>query len=422
MVCRCLLDAIFVMATTIVVLCHPAIIQAQPHWPEFRGPNGNGQTTDHRIPDQIVESKSNWTTNIRGKGWSSPVIWEDQVWVTTATVDGKKMWAISLDLQSGRIIHDILVHENKSPDFCHETNSYASPTPIVEQGRAYVHFGSYGTTCLNTFDGSIVWQRTDLECDHFRGPASSPIRYQNKLIVAFDGADQQYVVALDRQTGKTLWKTDRQIEYGTTNGDLMKAYGTGSVFQIDGKPTLVYPSAMATLAYDPESGRQLWIAYHDGMNASARPVLTKTGLVIVTNGMGRMVAINPNGTGDITEKIAWQQTKAVAKKSSQLVIDGAIFMNSDKGILSCFDASNGKIRWQKRVGGAFAASPIFDGEKILSLNENGVILMYRANAKKYDLIFQTKFSEGFKASPAIANGKLIIRGLNQLYCFDAARF
>ena len=328
-------------------------LDADSNWPEFRGPTGDGHAGNANLPTSIDPSVVRWKTSIDGKAWSSPVVWENQIWLTNASEDGKHSSVVCVDRNSGRILHNKKFPENESPANCHPTNSYASPTPIVEDGRVYVHFGSDLTACLDSSTAEILWERRDFECDHHRGSGSSPILHNGKLFVAFDGVDVQYVVALDKTTGKTLWKRDREIEYGTDNNDLMKAYCTGSVIHVDGKSLLVYPSAVATIAYSTENGETKWTVYHDGMNASARPI-SYDGLVFLTNGMGAMVAVRPNGTGNITDThIEWSSQKIVPRKSSPIIVDGLIFCNSDDGVLSCREAKTGEIRWKKRAGGKF---------------------------------------------------------------------
>ena len=404
----------FVLATSFFL---SSSLVAQENWPEFRGPTADGKFTSAKIPTGISENNLEWETPIHGKGWSSPVIWGNQVWLTTATVDGKKMSALCVDLETGKVLLDRVIHENAEPDFAHETNSYASPTPAIEDGKVYLHFGKYGTTCLDTKTFEQLWQRTDFECDHFRGPAASPIIFEDLLIVAFDGADVQYVVGLDKKTGNTVWKTNRDINYGTDVGDKMKAYCTGAIFEVDGQPLLIYPSAVATGAYDPRSGKEIWKIYHDGMNASARPVQAENGRVILTNGMGLMVAINPSGAGDITESnIAWKNKKNVARKSSQVLIDGSIFMNGDKGIISCVDLESGRTLWQERVGGNFAASPVYDGTHLMSISEQGTIHVYKPSRENYVEVAKMKFGDGFKASPAASGDRMILRSFSKLHC------
>lgn len=408
---------VFVIAPMIGLLL-VAPLWGQGNWPEYRGPAGNGHIANGKIPIEFSATQNiRWKTPIHGMGWSSPVIWEDQVWLTTATEDGKKMYGICVDLNSGKIIHDKLIHENAEPRFRHPTNSYASCTPAIEKDRVYLHFGSYGTSCLDSNTGEILWQRTDLECDHFRGPGSSPILHGDHLIVALDGFDLQYVVALDKKTGATVWKTDREIDYGTDNGDWKKAYGTGAVFDVQGKTQLVFPSAKATIAYQPETGKPIWTVYHDGMNASARPIMTRNGMVVLTNGMGRMDLVDPNGTGDITKSnIQWTVAKNVAKRPSPIVVGDRIYMFNDTGIASCVNLLTGESIWQQRIGGSFAASPIFDGEHIVACNEQGEVLAFRPDDNGLTEVAKIKLGNGFKASPAVAGSRLILRSLSDLYC------
>lgn len=384
------------------------------NWPEFRGPTGDGVATDADLPIEIDESVVRWKTPIHGKGWSSPVVWKDRIWLTTATEDGTKMSVLCVDRATGRILHDRVLKENQTPAFCHPMNSYASPTPVVEDGRVYVHFGSYLTACLDSETAEVLWKRDDLQCDHYRGPASSPILYDGKLYIAYDGFDVQYVVALDKDTGNTVWKRDREIDYGTDNGDRMKAYCTAHVIDVDGQKQLVCPSAVATIAYDPADGQTLWTVYHDGMNASARP-LYANGLVFITNGMGSMVAVRPDGSGDVTgTHIAWSATKGVAKKASQLVIDGLLYMASDDGIISAREPETGDIVWQKRAGGSFAASPIYAGGYLYAFNTDGEIFTVEPGAK-YNLVAETKLGDGYMASPAVVDNDLILRSKSHLY-------
>lgn len=402
---------------SLVMTCLTATLPAQSNWPEYRGPNGDGQAPDANLPVAIDEAVVKWQTPIHGKGWSSPVVWGDQIWLTTATKDGTKMYAICVDRQSGKVIHDLLLLENAEPAFCHPLNSYATPTPIVEAGRVYIHFGSYLTTCLDSRSGEVLWKRLDLECDHHRGPASSPILHDGKLFVAYDGFDVQYVVALDKNTGETVWKQNRNIEYGTDNGDRMKAYCTAHVIDVAGKPQLICPSAAATVAYNPADGKTLWKVYHQGMNASARPLYGQ-GLVFITNGMGSMVAVKPTGSGDVTAThIAWSDQKGVAKKSSQLLIDGLLYMTSDDGIVTCREPETGDIVWQKRAKGDYAASPIYADGRIYLFSMDGDITTLEPG-RKYNRLAETKLGDGFMASPAIVNDQMILRSKSTLYSVE----
>ncbi len=388
-------------------------------WPEFRGPEGRGIAEGHQFPTDNLHRHIAWQVPIHGKGWSSPVVQAGQVWLTTATEDGTKMSTICVDLKTGKKLLDRVIHENKSPDFCHPTNSYASCTPVVESGRVYLHFGKYGTTCLDTQTFETLWQRTDFPCDHFRGPASSPILSGDLLIVAFDGADRQYVVGLNKRTGETVWKTDRNIDYGTDNGDSKKAYGTGTVFSVNDQPLLVLPSAVATIAYRPTTGEEVWKVYHGGMNASARVQPTADGNLLITNGMGKMVAVKPEGSGDITDSgIAWRLSRGVARKSTPLVIGDRFFMINDQGIASWYDAATGEAIWQQRVGGSFSASPVFDGSSIFVCSEQGEVLAF-APTDEFQQLGTSKLGAGFKATPALTGARMVLRSFDQLIAVEA---
>jgi outer membrane protein assembly factor BamB len=383
-------------------------------WPEFRGPAGDGRADLAKLPTAIDESVVQWQRAIHGKGWSSPVVWGDQIWLTTATEDGGQMSVVCIDRNRGEVIHDVVVIENEAPEFCHPMNSYASPTPAIEAGRVYVHFGSYGTLCLDTADASVIWRRDDLKCDHFRGPASSPILHDGKLFVAFDGVDVQFLVALDTNTGETVWKQNREIDYGTDVGDKMKAYGTAEVIRVGDREQLVYPSAVATIAYDPRTGQELWKVYHDGMNASARPILAGD-VVLILNGSGGMVAVRPDGSGDVTgSHIVWSSGKSVAKKASPIVVDGLMYMVSDEGIVTCRSVTDGEILWQQRLDGSYAASPIHAAGRLYFFSVEGKITTL-ASGRKFEILAETELGDGYMASPAVVGDQLILRSKSTLF-------
>lgn len=403
------------MSTCLILITFPLV--AADNWPAFRGPNANGQAAANGLPAKFGEKQHvAWKTAIHGKGWSSPVVWGKQVWMTTATEDGKKMYAVAVDLDSGKKVHDVLVFENAKPRFCHPTNSYASPTPTIEEGRVYVHFGSYGTACLDTSNGKLLWSRRDFECNHFRAPGASPILYRDLLIVNFDGIDQQYVVALNKETGKTVWKNDRNIDYNTDNGDRKKAYCTPTIVEFNGQTALVNPAAMATIAYSPLTGEELWKVRHGGMNAAPRP-LFGNGLIYIAAGSGKtqFVAVRPGGKGDVTEThIAWGSGVGIPRRSSQLLVDDAIFMVADNGVASCRDATSGEILWQKRLPGEYWASPVAADGKIYFFSKEGKVSVIEA-AREFKLLAENEFESGFNSSPAIVDNSLIIRSFKHLY-------
>jgi outer membrane protein assembly factor BamB len=413
---RCLMHRILLLLF-VLFTCQAT---AAENWPQFRGPRGDG-SADGKLPLAWSESENvKWKIPIHGKGWSSPVIWGDQLWLTTATEDGKQMSAICVDRHSGKVLRDVVVFENEQPEYCEPSNSYASCTPVIEEGRIYVHFGSYGTACLDTATGKTIWQRRDIECNHWRGPGSSPIVYGNNLIVAYDGYDYQFVMALNKKNGKTAWRTDREIDYGTDNGDRKKAYSTATAFEHNGRMQIVSPSAAETIAYDPSNGKVLWRVRHGGMNAAAKP-LYADGLVYIAAGSGplSLIAVKPDGTGDVTDThIVWGYGKSAPKRPSQVIVGDLMFMMNDGGIASCIDAKTAKVVWQKRIGGKYRASPIVADERIYFFSQDGTTPVIAA-ADKFKLLATNKLDNEFQASPAIAGNSLYLRTAKDLYCIEA---
>jgi outer membrane protein assembly factor BamB len=407
-------------AILLLLLCLPVVSQAaETNWPQFRGPRGDGQSPNTGLPLTWSESENiRWKTPIHGKGWSSPVVWDDQIWMTTATEDGKQLFAVCVDAASGRIVHDLQVFAPESPQFCHAYNSYASSTPVIEQGRVYVHFGVHGTACLDTKTGATIWSRTDLPCNHHRGAGSSPILFENLLIVPFDGFDEQYIIALDKKTGETVWKRDRAIDYGknNNNGDWKKAYGTATVIEVNGQPQLVSPSAGATIAYAPRTGEELWRVTHGGMNAAARPLFGHGRLYINTaDGGFKLFAMRPDGSGDVTEShVDWKCNKNVASRSSQLLIGDLIFMVNEASIASCVDAMSGNQLWQHRFGGDYCASPLYADGRIYYFSEFGMSPVIEPG-REFKQLTDNKLDDGCMASPAITGKALILRTRTHLY-------
>ena len=202
------------LVSSIMVILAAGSLTAKDYWEQFRGPTGQGVSDAQGLP--LVWSEQThvqWKTAIHGRAWSSPVVSATNVWLTTATEDGRELSVLCVDRQTGAILRDLKLFEVENPQFAHKFNSYASPTPLLAPTRLYVTFGSPGTACLETATGKVLWQRRDLECNHYRGAGSSPMRFFDLLLMQYDGSDQQYVVALDTKTGKTVWKTNRSITF-----------------------------------------------------------------------------------------------------------------------------------------------------------------------------------------------------------------
>ena len=397
-----------------------SVLHAADNWPEFRGPHGDGRSDAKNLPITWSETENvKWKTEIHGKGWSSPVIWGDQVWLTTAPPDGKAMYAVCVDKASGKIVHDLKVFDIPDPQFCHEFNSYASPTPAIEEGRIYVHFGTYGTACLDTASGKTLWAREDLHVNHFRGPGSSPILFENLLFLTFDGYDAQFVVALDKKTGETVWKRDRNIDYGIHNndGDQKKGYVTPSVFEINGTPQLVSPSAGATISYNPRTGEELWRVNSGGMNAGARPIYAH-GLIFANSAAGgfKQFALRPDGRGDVTAThVAWKFGQSMPTRPSPILDGDFLYLIEDMGVASCLDAKTGKPAWSKRLGGDYSASPLVAGGRIYFFGQDGESPVIEADPKECKLLATNHLDGGFMSSPAASDNALFLRTKTHLY-------
>jgi outer membrane protein assembly factor BamB len=401
----------------------PVVLLAHDNWPQFRGPDGDGMSDANELPVKFGEHENlRWKTPIEGKAWSSPVVWRDEVWVTTATPDGKELGAVCVDLDSGKIKHNMQLFHIAEPQYCIDYNSYASPTPVIEAGRLYAHFGSAGTACINTGIGKVEWTRQDLPCNHYRGPGSSPILVDELLILTFDGFDYNYLAALNKRTGEGVWKQDRNIEYKTDNGDYHKAFSTPQLIDVDGKRQLVSPSAEATIAYDPQDGKEIWRVRTGGMNAATRPVY-RNGLVycIAPAGGIQLFAVDPKGSGDITgTNVVWKNGKGAASRASPLLLDDLLFENSDTGVLTCLDAKTSKQIWQQRTSAKMSASPVYADGKIYFFGEDGEAPVIEAG-REFKLLAENHLDDGCMASPAIVGKSLIVRTKTSLYRFESNR-
>ena len=389
-------------------------------WSEFRGPSGLGHAEAKALPREWSESRNvAWKVPLHGRGWSSPVVWGKQVWLTTATPDGKELFVVCVDKDTGRKILDAKLFDIPKPEDTRKFNSFASPTPVVEAGRVYVHVGSYGTACLSTDSGKVLWVRRDLECNHWRGPGSSPILWKDLLILHYDGHDVQYAVALDKKTGRTAWKTPRSHEYGTNDGDLKKGYATPAVIDVGGSPQLISVAARAAHALDPATGREIWkVRLPQSHSPACRPFYAD-GLVYFTAGHGRamLLAVRPDGKGDVTDThVAWQATSGVGSKPSPLLVDGLIYCITDKvGALTVLDAKTGAEVYKQRVGGNYSASPVYAGGAIHLQAEDGTAVLVKPG-RAYEELGRGKLEGSeFMATPAIADEAIFIRSIDALY-------
>jgi outer membrane protein assembly factor BamB len=398
----------------------------EKNWTQFRGSNLNGMAISENIPMKWDESVIKWKTAIHDKGYSSPVVYNNQIWVTTATTDGKKLYAVCLDYQTGKIIYDLLVFTPEVVEGKHSLNTYASPTPCIEKDKVYVHYGSMGTACINTADGSIVWKRTDLKCKHVQGPASSPIIYKNMLILHFEGTDVRFIVALDKTNGQTIWKSDRPAEpYEPLQEIGRKAYITPIIVNVKGRDMLISDGSAVCIAYDPNTGREIWRVV-DGAESTIAMPFTENGVVFWYAGYmvaddgskyTNMLAVNPDGSGDITRtNVIWKKRDELSRNHSltPVIKDGLIYTVNTFNKLMCIDAASGEEVWSKHLLSNYDASPIYVNGNIWFFSVKGEVLTIK-EGRKYEVIASNKMESGIWATPAVLRNSIIVRTQNYLY-------
>ncbi len=426
----------------LVLLSRASASFAADEWVRFRGPDGQGHSISPDAPAEFSLAKAiRWRTPIEGIGWSSPVVKDGVIWITTAIAEeaseeernrklagdkladmksvaaSVKVKAVCVDLQSGKIIHNLLLTTAEDPDPIHPLNTFASPTAAISGNRVVCHFGSYGTWCLDLKSGEEIWN-AKLTVNHSVGPGSSPYIVDDRVILVCDGIDQQFVAGLDLETGNEVWRTPRPAMEGD-EVEFHKAYSTPIETVVNGAVQVVIPSAQWICAYEPSTGREIWrIRHGTGFSTSPTPVMTKEGLIAFSTGYMRpeLVAVKTDGTGDVTDShIAWRASQGVPTKPSPLVIGDRIYMVSDNGILTQLRADDGSIVWRHRLGGDFSASPMQVGDKIYCCSHDGFVWVVQPGDEYIELA-KNKLEPRLLASPAAVDGDLIFRSEGALMC------
>lgn len=402
-------------------------------WPDRTGPTNDGivpAAEAARLPlewDAATGKNIVWKTELEGEGHSTPVIGGDRLWFTSATEDGKTQYVYGIDRHTGKVVHHLPIFENAAPeDLGNPLNNYAAPSPVLEADALYVHFGTYGTARIDPVTARVVWQRRDINVSHYRGPGSSPIIHGDLLILTFDGINAQFVTALDKRTGATVWKTDRTTDYGdldangqpTRGGDMRKAYHTPTVFDLAGRSTLVSIGSRAAFGYDPATGRELWTIRHGGFNAAIRPLVHENVLILNT-GSERAhtlgVRIDDRMQGDITDShILWTREKRNASEAGPVLVNGLLFQVTRGGIVSCTRPLTGEDVWEDRLNGQHLPGPIAAGERLYFCNDRGESHVVRA-AATFEILARNVLPDPISAGMAVADGALFIRTKKALY-------
>jgi len=412
-------------------------------WPQWRGPDGQGHApAAHDLPVTWSETENVvWKTPLPGRGWSSPVLDERFVWMTTAvereaTPEEKarravepsggqarnvatslSLRALAVDRELGRLVHDVELFVIGEPQPIHALNSYASPSPVLAEGRLYCHFGDFGTACVETATGKVLWANRDLRLDHMNGPGSTPIVWNDLLIVNCDGIDVQFVAALDAATGRVAWKTSRSGKLGD-DPDVKKAYATPLVVRHADRDVLISPGADWLYGYDPKTGAELWrMSYGElGFSVVPRPV-TGHGLVYMSTSFNqaRLLAVKLADDGRGAE-IVWQEKKGAPNMPSPLVVGEQLFMVSDKGVATFLDACTGAPIATLRLGGNVSSSPLFADGRIYVGNRDGDTFVIDPAAKPEPAVIATNHLDGrIFATPAAVGDALYLRTDTALY-------
>ncbi len=434
------------VAAVFLAVCCPADAET---WSQFRGPRGNGIATGHVSPVQFGENENvTWRTELPGKGWSSPVLADGVIWVTTAIervpteeeriallkkaeIEEKKFKQLSIaksielkllaiDYKTGSILRTIDLVDFEAPDAIHAVNSYASPTPVIDGPNIHCHFGNYGTFCVDRNSHQLVWQRR-LPLKHSVGPGSSPFLYGSLLVLIQDGLERQYVVALKKDSGETVWETERP-EMQAPSGDMKKAFSTPiAITDKRGRKQLICVASQWLVSYIPETGEELWRCYHGkGFSIVPSPVYAD-GVVYFSTGFGKpqLWAVSVDGDGDVTDThVQWTVQKGIPAKPSPLVHDGLIYVITDNGVASCLRTSDGSEVWKKRFGGDYSASPLMAGGHIYFASHDGLVTVIKPG-EEGEIVAENKIDGQIMASPAPIHDSLVVRTDKAIYRFDA---
>jgi outer membrane protein assembly factor BamB len=405
---------------------------AAPSWPQFRGPQADGVSTARRVPLNWSETNQVvWKSALPGRGRSSPVVLGKRVWLTTAlergtvrkrigsddmqTTEHIVLKALCVDLVRGKVIWETELFQREKPDPVHWLNSWATPTPVIDSGRLYCDFGTYGTACLDASSGKVIWKKS-VPLDHQVGPGSSPVLWKDLMILVRDGRDAQFVTALSRKTGEAVWRTDRPPIQAPV-GDLKKSFVTPLLVETPARPQLVSPGAHWVVSYDPATGREHWRARHgEGFSIGTCPV-SAPGMVVFGTGCFKpqLWAIGLGGDGDVTQsEFLWKSLKQVPIMSSPVRVGSELYYVSDDGMATCADLATGQPVWQERLGVQHLASPIHAEGRVYFFGSNGLSTVVKAS-RQFEKLAENMLDGPVVATPALVDGMILLRTDSHLY-------
>jgi outer membrane protein assembly factor BamB len=414
------------LALGMVIFCSVGSAARSDNWPEFRGPTGQGLAGDDvALPVEFGKGKNEvWMRPLPGKAWSSPIVYQGRIYLTNAVPvkagprNDQSLRALCLDAGTGKIIWDkeVFLQDGSKAPAINGKNSHASPTPLCDGKRLYVHFGHQGTACLD-LEGKVVWRNRTVKYAPVHGNGGTPILVDDRLVFTCDGGDQAFLVALDKNTGEVSWKTDRNVQANKTF-----SFGTPLAIVVKGQKQIISPASNMVGAYDPQTGKEIWRVEYDGYSVIPRPVFGH-GLVFIGTGYNSpsLLAIRPDGQGDVTRThVAWTARRGAPHTPSPLLVGSELYLVSDRGIATCLDAKSGKVHWQKRIDGNYSASPIYAGGKVYFLSEEGTATVIQAG-KEFKQLAKNVLGERSLASYAVAEGALFVRTARGLYRFQTGK-
>jgi hypothetical protein len=408
---------------------------AAENWPRWRGPRGNAVTTAKGLPVEWDTKKNvRWKTALPGEGSSSPVVFGDRVFLTSAEDDGTKRIVRCLDRKTGRIVWSQSIAD-KNPEPTSALTGHAAATPVTDGKRVVAFFGNAGAVCYDV-TGKKLWQRSFSDFESELGFASSPILFEDRVILVCDhdgdrfSTFDSFLIALDAKTGKTVWKTERRKLFRSWSTPIVvdvarkggRRKAEGGSRKPEGRTThhsrkeLLVSGQDALRAYDPKTGRELWKVTGLTGWVTPTPVFAE-GLILLTSGKtGPVLAVRPGGTGDVTKThVVWKHERQGPYVCSPVCYGGLLYVHNEAGVLSCYEAGTGKLVYRKRLGGKFYASSIAGDGKVYISNDAGLTHVLRAG-RRFEVLSRNELKEEILASPAVAGNALLLRTGKHLYC------
>lgn len=409
----------FQLIAFVMLIASQAVALHSEDWPGWRGPLRTGVTADRGVPLTWSATENvAWKAPLVGTGTSNPIIWQDRVFLTaSAGRDQGELHVVCFDRETGtERWHQKLW--GTAPTLYYPKNGMAGPSPITDGKKLWTFFASGDVFCFD-LDGGLLWQRS--LADEY-GPfenrfaaTSSPLLFEDLLLVQCDHYGSSYLVALDSATGANRWKTDRP--------EAWLSWSSPQLVAVEGKSEqteLVICSSEKMHGYDPRTGKLLWTVRGLARECVPTPVLAPGVLISASGPNGVHVAVKPGGRGDVTDThVVWKNDRGTSFVPSPIVVGPRYYLAEDKGILSCLDVASGELNWRKRLNGKFTASPISAEGRIYFTDEAGATLVVDAAASDYVELARNEIGEDVHASPAIADGRFYLRTAKHLYCLKS---